>query len=198
MRRAPCMGRMSQMNSHSNQSGPGHSHAHGHAHARLSPRALGWAMAATLALVIAEIFGGTLGRSVALLNDAVHNLSDVPTLAISWVALRWASRPADSDRTYGYHRAGILAAFTNALLLVFVALILAYEAWERFAHPVIVVESWMIATSIAALTDRKSTRLNSSHGYISYAVFCLKKKKKKNNSDILNMRAQAATVNSSY
>jgi len=108
-------------------------------------------MAATLALVIAEIFGGTLGRSVALLNDAVHNLSDVPTLAISWVALRWASRPADSDRTYGYHRAGILAAFTNALLLVFVALILAYEAWERFAHPVTVVASWMIATSIAAL-----------------------------------------------
>jgi cobalt-zinc-cadmium efflux system protein len=108
-------------------------------------------MAATLALVIAEIFGGTLGRSVALLNDAVHNLSDVPTLAISWVALRWASRPADSDRTYGYHRAGILAAFTNALLLVFVALVLAYEAWERFAHPVAVVESWMIATSIAAL-----------------------------------------------
>jgi len=108
-------------------------------------------MAATLALVIAEIFGGTVGRSVALLNDAVHNLSDVPTLAISWVALRWASRPADSDRTYGYHRAGILAAFTNALLLVFVALILAYEAWERFAHPVAVIESWMIATSIAAL-----------------------------------------------
>jgi len=108
-------------------------------------------MAATLALVIAEIFGGTLGRSVALLNDAVHNLSDVPTLAISWVALRWASRPADSDRTYGYHRAGILAAFTNALLLVFVALVLAYEAWERFAHPVAVVESWMMATSIAAL-----------------------------------------------
>src|SRR5712691_7187509 len=151
MRRAPCMGRMGQMNSHSNQSGPGHSHAHGHAHAKLSPRALGWAMAATLALVIAEIFGGTLGRSVALLNDAVHNLSDVPTLAISWVALRWASRPADSDRTYGYHRAGILAAFTNALLLVFVALILAYEAWERFAHPVAVIESWMIWTSIAAL-----------------------------------------------
>ncbi len=108
-------------------------------------------MAATLALVIAEIFGGTLGRSVALSNDAVHNLSDVPALAISWIALRWASRPADSDRTYGYHRAGILAAFTNALLLVFVALILAYEAWERFAHPVAVIESWMIATSIAAL-----------------------------------------------
>jgi len=108
-------------------------------------------MVATVALVVAEIFGGTLGHSVALLNDAVHNLSDVPTLIISWFALRWASRPADSERTYGYHRAGILAAFTNAILLVFVALILAYEAWERFAHPVAVVEGWMIATSIAAL-----------------------------------------------
>ncbi|HYL11038.1 MAG TPA: cation diffusion facilitator family transporter [Candidatus Acidoferrales bacterium] len=139
------------MHPHSHEHDPGHSHSHGYAHAKLSPRALAWAMAATLALVVAEIFGGTLGRSVALLNDAVHNLSDVPTLIISWLALRWASRPADSDRTYGYHRAGILAAFTNAILLGFVALILAYEAWERFSHPVAVVEGWMIATSLAAL-----------------------------------------------
>lgn len=142
---------MGQMHPHSHEHDPGHSHSHGYAHAKLSPRALAWAMAATLALVVAEIFGGTLGRSVALLNDAVHNLSDVPTLIISWLALRWASRPADSDRTYGYHRAGILAAFTNAILLGFVALILAYEAWERFSHPVAVVEGWMIATSLAAL-----------------------------------------------
>ena len=56
-----------------------------------------------------------LGRSVALLNDAVHNLSDVPALGLSWLAMRWAQRPADSDRTYGYHRAGTLAAFTNAV-----------------------------------------------------------------------------------
>jgi cobalt-zinc-cadmium efflux system protein len=142
---------MGQMHSHSHEHDPGHSHSHGYAHAKLSPRALAWAMTATLLLVVAEIFGGTLGRSVALLNDAVHNLSDVPTLIISWLALRWASRPADSDRTYGYHRAGILAAFTNAILLGFVALILAYEAWERFSHPVAVVEGWMIATSLAAL-----------------------------------------------
>src|SRR6266851_1429646 len=155
MRCARGVGRMDRMHSDSHEHGPGHIHSHGHphghAHARLSPRALAWAMVATVALVVAEIFGGTLGHSVALLNDAVHNLSDVPTLIISWFALRWASRPADSERTYGYHRAGILAAFTNAILLVFVALILAYEAWERFAHPVTVVEGWMIATSIAAL-----------------------------------------------
>ncbi len=70
-------------------------------------------MAATLGLVVAEVFGGILGRSVALLNDAVHNLSDVPALGISFLAMRWAERPADSEKTYGYHRAGTLAAFTN-------------------------------------------------------------------------------------
>jgi cobalt-zinc-cadmium efflux system protein len=117
----------------------------------MRPAVLGWAMFATFALVVAEVFGGVLGRSVALLNDAVHNLSDVPALGISWLAMRWAQRPADSEKTYGYHRAGILAAFTNAVLLVVLALWLEYEAFERLRAPVAVVESWMIWTSIAAL-----------------------------------------------
>ncbi|HVS87842.1 MAG TPA: cation diffusion facilitator family transporter [Candidatus Acidoferrum sp.] len=129
-----------------------HDHGHaGHAHPSLRPAVLGWAMAATLGLVVAEVFGGILGRSVALLNDAVHNLSDVPALGISWLAMRWAARPADSDKTYGYHRAGILASFTNALLLILLALWLGYEAILRFRAPVDVVESWMIWTSLAAL-----------------------------------------------
>jgi len=130
--------------------GHGHNH-HGHAHPTLRPSVLGWAMAATLGLVAAEIVGGLLGHSVALLNDAVHNLSDVPALGISWLAMRWAERPADSEKTYGYHRAGTLAAFTNALVLVFLALWLGYESIERFRSPVDVVESWMIWTSLAAL-----------------------------------------------
>jgi cobalt-zinc-cadmium efflux system protein len=108
-------------------------------------------MAATLGLVAAEIVGGFLGHSVALLNDAVHNLSDVPALGISWLAMRWAERPADSEKTYGYHRAGTLAAFTNALVLVVLSLWLGYESIERFRSPVDVVESWMIWTSLAAL-----------------------------------------------
>ena len=108
-------------------------------------------MAATLALVAAEVVGGILGRSVALLNDAIHNLSDVPALGISWLAMRWAERPADTEKTYGYHRAGVLAAFTNAILLVLLALWLGYEAVQRLRSPVIVVESWMIWTSLAAL-----------------------------------------------
>jgi cobalt-zinc-cadmium efflux system protein len=135
-----------------------HSHAHGdhdshagHSHPTLEPAVLGWAMAATLLLVVAEIFGGILGRSVALLNDAVHNLSDVPAIGISYLAMRWAQRPADSEKTYGYHRAGTLAAFTNSIVLVLLSLWLGYEAFERFRSPVTVVESWMIWTSLAAL-----------------------------------------------
>jgi cobalt-zinc-cadmium efflux system protein len=129
-----------------------HSHGHaGHVHPPLSPAVLGWAMVATLGLVIAEVFGGILGRSVALLNDAVHNLSDVPALGISYLAMRWAQRPADNEKTYGYHRAGTLAAFTNAFVLVLLSLWLGYEAFERFRSPVEVVESWMIWTSVGAL-----------------------------------------------
>jgi cobalt-zinc-cadmium efflux system protein len=149
------------MHSHSHPSNHGHAHdhshshrdAHDHAHAHppMRPSVLAWAMVATLGLVVAEVFGGILGRSVALLNDAVHNLSDVPALGISWLAMRWAQRPADSEKTFGYHRAGTLAAFTNALLLVLLSLWLGYEAIDRLRSPVQVVESWMIWTSIAAL-----------------------------------------------
>jgi cobalt-zinc-cadmium efflux system protein len=108
-------------------------------------------MVLTVALVVTEVFGGILGRSVALLNDAVHNLSDVPALGISYLAMRWAERPADSEKTYGYHRAGTLAAFTNAFVLVLLSLWLGYEAVQRFRSPVEVVEEWMIWTSVAAL-----------------------------------------------
>src|SRR5712672_2556829 len=135
---------------HFSHSHPGHG-GHSHAHPTLKPSVLGWAMVATLGLVVAEIVGGFLGHSVALLNDAVHNLSDVPALGISWLAMRWAERPADTEKTYGYHRAGTLAAFTNALVLVFLSLWLGYEALERLRAPVQVVESWMIWTSLAAL-----------------------------------------------
>ncbi|HYT22018.1 MAG TPA: cation diffusion facilitator family transporter [Candidatus Polarisedimenticolia bacterium] len=128
----------------------GHTHA-GHAHPTLRPSVLGWAMVTTLGLVLAELCGGILGRSVALLNDAVHNLSDIPALGISYLAMRWAERPADTEKTYGYHRAGTLAAYTNAFVLVLLSLWLGYEAFERLRSPVDVVESWLIWTSVAAL-----------------------------------------------
>src|ERR1700693_2656227 len=138
---------------------PMHVHAHGHDHSaghshpsqEMASGVLAGAVAATLLLVVAELLGGYLGHSISLVSDALHNLSDIPTLLISWIALHWAARPADHERTYGYQRAGVLAAFTNAILLVLVSLALFYEAFERFLHPVAVHESWMIGVSILAL-----------------------------------------------
>src|SRR5437773_5857059 len=156
---SPChrVSRIRRMAAHSHDhSHAGHSRSSGHAHAchvhpTLRPSVLAWAMAATLGLVLAEVFGGILCRSVALLNDAVHNLSDIPALGISYLTMHWAERPADTEKTYGYHRAGTLAAYTNAFVLVLLSLWLGYEAFERLRSPVEVVESWMIWTSVAAL-----------------------------------------------
>jgi len=130
----------------------GHDHSAGHSHpTEMATGVLAGAVAATILLVVAELLGGYLGHSISLVSDALHNLSDIPTMLISWIALHWAARPADHERTYGYQRAGILAAFTNGILLVLVSLGLFYEAFERFLRPVVVHESWMIGVSILAL-----------------------------------------------
>jgi len=132
---------------------PMHQHhaCEGHLRGRPAGSFLAVALVATLGLVVAELAGGYLGHSVALLSDAVHNLSDVPTIVISWLAALWSERPADTEKTFGYRRAGIVAAFTNGILLVLVALGLFWEAFDRFLHPVAVHEQWMIALSLVAL-----------------------------------------------
>src|SRR5713226_2974253 len=96
----------SHAHGHSHDHSHDHDSGHGHVHPSLAPSVLGWAMAATLVLVLAEILGGVLGRSVAVLKEAVHNLSGGPALGFAWLATRGAQRPADSEKTYGYHRAG--------------------------------------------------------------------------------------------
>src|ERR1700722_19975947 len=140
------------MHSHSHEPG-GHSHGGhaGHLHPPMQPAVLAWAMAATLGLVIAEIFGGWLGHSVALLNDAAHNLSDVPALGISWLAMRWAQKPADREKTYGYRRAGGLGGLSNAVLPGVLWVWLGWESIGRRRAPVDVIAAWMIWTSVAAL-----------------------------------------------
>jgi cobalt-zinc-cadmium efflux system protein len=132
---------------------PGHDHTagHSHGHTELASGVLAGAVAATVVLVAAELLGGYLGHSIALVSDALHNLSDIPTMLVSWFALRLAARPADHERTFGYQRAGVLAAFTNAILLILVALVLFWEAIERFRQPIAVHEGWMIGVSLLAL-----------------------------------------------
>ncbi len=154
------------MNSPSRHAHEGHSH---HAHldsaapGRLTGR-LKWAIAATIGLVLAELAGGLTSHSIALVTDAVHNLTDAPTLVISWLAARWAERPPTSEKTYGYHRAGILAAFTNALVLVFVAGYLIWESYERFRRPVAVHSGIMLALGAVALVVNGGITLSLIRG----------------------------------
>lgn len=128
-----------------------HSEGHAHSHGAGSSGILGGAMFATLALVVVEFAAGTLGHSIALVSDGVHNLTDLPTILISWTAARWAVRPPTPEKTYGYQRAGVLAAFVNAILLVLVALYILFESYERLLRPVGVRTGLMIAVAIFAL-----------------------------------------------
>jgi cobalt-zinc-cadmium efflux system protein len=142
--------------SHAGESGHSHGHGHGlhgHSHAiggRITG-VLGTAVVATLALVAVEVVAGYKANSVALVSDAAHNLTDVPTLVISWLATRLAMRPPTAEKTYGYHRAGILAAFVNAILLSFVALFVILESLNRLRHPVEVQTGIMLWVSAIAL-----------------------------------------------
>ena len=140
------------MHVHSHQEGQsGH---HGHHYAGLGEAATGILAAsilATLLLVVVEFAAGYAGRSIALVSDAIHNLTDAPTLVISWLAIRWAMRPATPQKTYGYHRAGILAAFVNATVLALAALVLIGESLLRLRHPEAVQTGWMLWVSLLAL-----------------------------------------------
>jgi cobalt-zinc-cadmium efflux system protein len=133
----------------------GHHHHHGQDHgvevgANMT-LTLGLAVFFTLALVVVEFLSGYLGHSIALVSDAVHNLTDVPSLVISWLAARWALRPPTEEKTYGYHRAGILAAFVNAMILALAALFVVYESVGRFRQPVEVHSAIMMWVAIVAV-----------------------------------------------
>ena len=130
-----------------------HSHSHGTALGLASRMTglLGAAVVVTFFLVAAELASGLLGHSIALISDAIHNLTDVPTLVISWIGMRLALRPPTAEKTYGYHRAGILAAFVNSVLLGIVALFLIYASAMRLLHPVPVHAGLMLWIAVMAL-----------------------------------------------
>lgn len=130
-----------------------HSHGHHHVHAvgERMTLAMGLAVVATLGLVAVELVAGYVGHSIALVSDGIHNLTDVPSLVISWLGMRWALRPPTSEKTYGYHRAGILAAFVNAMMLSLAALFVIYESVGRLESPVEVHTMIMLWVSLVAL-----------------------------------------------
>lgn len=109
---------------------PGHNHTHG-----MAKQTLRLAFFLTLIILAAEVIGGYLANSLALLSDAGHVLTDIFALGLAWFATAQAERPANASKTFGYHRVGILAALVNAVTLILVTLWILWEAFARFQHP---------------------------------------------------------------
>ena len=136
---------------------PAHDHAHGHthnhgAHAREANRSrLAMVLCLSAIYLVAEVVGGVLTNSLALLADAGHMFSDVASLALAVVAMRVAQRPPTAQRTFGYHRAEILAALANGATLVAASVWIVVEAWQRFQHPPVVAGAPMMAIAAGGL-----------------------------------------------
>ncbi len=109
------------------------------------------AMALTGLILVAEVIGGLLTNSLALLSDAAHVLLDMLALGMSYVALRLALRPADDRHTYGYHRFEVLAALANGALLLLMAFGIFREAWIRFQDPAPVLAGPMLVVAVIGL-----------------------------------------------
>ena len=108
----------------------GHNHTHG-----LARNSLRLAFFLTLIILIAELVGGLLANSLALLSDAGHVITDIFALGLAWFATVQAERLPNARKTFGYHRVGILAAMVNAVTLIVIAFAILLEAVQRFQHP---------------------------------------------------------------
>lgn len=114
-------------------------------------RVLKWALVATLAYIVVTAVAGVRARSLALISEAGHNLSDFLALLLSLVALYFQTRPPSSTKTFGYQRAGVLAAFVNAIMLVGLSLYIFYEAAHRLYAPVEVRAQVMVYVAAAGV-----------------------------------------------
>ena len=112
-----------------------HHHDHHDHLAHLTRSRLRLAFFLTLFILAAEVGGGLFGNSLALLSDAGHVVTDLFALGLAWFAGAQAERPANKRNTFGYHRVGILAALTNAVTLIVIAVWITYEAIGRLMHP---------------------------------------------------------------
>ena len=127
-----------------------HSHG-GHGHAHGTGRVLRISLAVTAMYIVLLVVAGVRAHSLALLSEAGHNLSDFLALLLSLVAVYLESRPPSATKTYGYRRAGVLAALVNSLSLVAVSGLIFYEAFQRLKHPEPVVAGTMIWVAAAGV-----------------------------------------------
>ncbi|SFN47261.1 cobalt-zinc-cadmium efflux system protein [Bizionia echini] len=151
----------------------GHTHADNHQHLEMRGRNLLISILLNILITLAQVIGGLVSGSLSLLSDALHNFSDVISLIISYVASKLTKQKASVNRTFGFKRAEILAAFINATTLIIVALILIKEAVIRFQEPQIIESGLVIWLSAIAILGN------------GFSVLLLKKDSKSN----LNMRS---------
>ena len=128
-----------------------HGHNHSHDHGDLKGRNLFISILLNIGITVAQVIGGLLSGSLALLSDALHNFSDVISLIISYVANKLTKKKASVKKTFGYKRAEILAAFINAASLMIVAVLLIIEAVERFQNPQEIASNLVIWLSVVAI-----------------------------------------------
>jgi len=130
-----------------------HSHLHNHAldHKDLKGQKLLISIVLNIVITVAQIIGGLVSGSLSLLSDALHNFSDVISLIVSYIASLLTKQKASINRTFGYKRAEILAAFINASTLIVVAVLLIIEAVKRFQTPEEVESGLVIWLSIVAI-----------------------------------------------
>lgn len=112
---------------------------------------LGLSIVLNVVITATQAIGGLISGSLALLSDALHNFSDVISLLISYIANRYAKKEASQERTFGYKRAEIIAAFINAATLIILASFLIYESIVRFINPEIIQADWVIALAILGI-----------------------------------------------
>lgn len=105
----------------------------------------------TTVYLVAEVVGGLLTGSLALLADAGHMMTDVAGLSLALLAIWFGGRPATPERTYGYYRAEILAALANAIVLFGISFYILYEAYQRFLNPPKVASGWMLLVAAIGL-----------------------------------------------
>jgi cobalt-zinc-cadmium efflux system protein len=126
---------------------------------RSTIRRLALSLGITLVFVVVEMLAGVYANSLALLTDGAHNLTDALALALTWWALWITTKPANSGKTYGYHRAGILVALVNSTTLALIALGIFYEAWKRFISPPVVQADILIIVGVVAVLVNLGTAL---------------------------------------
>ncbi|WP_375722749.1 cation diffusion facilitator family transporter [Arcobacter sp. KX21116] len=131
-----------------------HSHEHSHDHRGTDKKVLKWALGITLITMFAEFFYGFLSNSLALVSDAIHMFTHSFALIISLLAIIIASKQAPLEKTFGYYRAEVLAAFINGITIVLSILWIVYEAIERFLNPeVIDIKIAMIVATVGLIVN---------------------------------------------